>query len=336
MSVAALTSAPRPSYAYIATLGGKAQNFTFPLDVLMRQGLPIVRALALHLAPDDRRTARTLNQLRDDFEKHVGYAHRVHFDSVVIRENPPDSLIALHSATAGHAINDVDHPAAADAIWMTAHHLIRALQNAGYTIALCVTGGPRLIGLQAMSVASLLFRHRDMCYHLFTPRMLRVEAGEGAILHAPASAGIQLIEVPLLPLGMIAPSLQAAAAATPEAVLGEGRRVLTAQEQQRCEAVLKRLKPRAIEVLRAFARDGADVASVSRELHIGANTVNSHKTHIFDECRAAWEMPHATRLTHRFLHEKFGGMREADWVRWLPSPSVGTHKVGGNLISSML
>jgi CRISPR-associated protein Csx14 len=299
----------RPSstfqYAFVATLGGKAQNFSFPLDCLLAQGLPVTRVFALHLAPTDIRVNRALNQLRADFEIHAPY-RPIHFDSVVIRENPPDSLLALHNAIAGQAIDDVDHPAAPDAIWMTTHHLIHALQGAGYTVVLCVTGGPRLIGLQAVSVASLLFRQRDACYHLFTPRPLRDEAGEGRILHAPAESGVRLVEVPLLPMGMIAPGLQRAAQTSPKDIVETQRQWVDAEELSRCRSVLKQLTPRERATVRCFAAGGQTVASVAAELGLSHKTVNQYKTKVFEICRVAWKLPNDYRMTHPFLREKFG------------------------------
>ncbi len=300
-----------PQCAFVATLGGKAQNFTFPLDCLLKQGLPITRAFALHLAPTDIRVARALNQLRTDFGAHLPYAQhaqRIHFDSVIVRENPPDSLIALHSATAGHAISDIDHPDAPDAIWMTTHHLIRALQDAGYTVLLCVTGGPRLISLQTVSVASLLFRRRDRCYHLFTPRVLRDEAGEGAILHVPAEAGVKLIDVPLLPMGMISPGLHSAAHASPQDIVGAQRQWIDADELTRCKEVLRQLAPREREAVRLFAAGGQTVAAVAVQMGLSHKTVNQYKTKVFEICRVVWKLPNDYRVTHPFLREKFGGL----------------------------
>ena len=303
-----------PQCAFIATLGGKAQNFTFALDCLLNQGLPITRAFALHLAPADIRVARALNQLRTDFATHPAYAQpsqktqRIHFDSVSVRENPPDSLIALHSATAGHAISDIDHPAAPDAIWMTTHHLIRALQDAGYTVLLCVTGGPRLISLQAISVASLLFRRRDRCCHLFTPRPLREQAGEGAILHVPAHAGVKLIDVPLLPMGMISPGLQSAAQASPQDIVSAQRQWVDADELARCKEVLRQLAPREREAVRHFAAGGQTVAAVAAQMGLSHKTVNQYKTKVFEICRVVWKLPNDYRVTHPFLREKFGGL----------------------------
>jgi len=301
----------------IATLGGKPQIVTFTLDALLGVGMPIERVLAIHLSPEDARIQRSINILRHEFGTFGRYKGQIHFDTFTIRANPNALVSTLHPLTGGQAVVSVEEVTAADAIWLTAHRLVMALKAEGYRIELCVTGGPRLIGLQAMSAASLLFGSYDRCLHLFTPPGLRAQAGEGELLHAPRDAGIRLVPVPLLPLGMIAPSLQAAASARPEDVIGEQKRVLSAQEAQRCQGVIHSLTHRQRQVLHEFARDGADSQRVADKLYITVNTLNTHKTRIFDECRIAWGLPHAALLTHHFLREKFGDVPEERWVNWL-------------------
>jgi CRISPR-associated protein Csx14 len=224
----------------IVTLGGKPQVLTYALDQLLAQGATVGRVVAMHLAPTDPRIQRCLDVLRREFETHPPYRDHIRFDSVSIRERPNAVLSALRAATSGRAIERIDDFAAPDAIWLTTHRLIAALKEEGQRIELCVTGGPRLIGLQAVSAASLLFASHDRCRHLFTPPDLRERAGEGAILHrAPDDLPGRLVPVPLLPMGMIAPNLRAATAATPEDIIGDRTRMLSAQELRRCEDVLR-------------------------------------------------------------------------------------------------
>jgi DNA-directed RNA polymerase specialized sigma24 family protein len=128
---------------------------------------------------------------------------------------------------------------------------------------------------------------------------------------------VRLVAVPLLPLGMIAPNLQAAASATPEQIIGERRQMLTAQELKRCEDVLRRLTPRQRQVVQAFAHEGATVDGVARAFHVTEATLNTHKTRIFEECRIAWGLPQDEKLTHYFLREAFGGLSAEVWQRWV-------------------
>lgn len=304
--------------ALIVTLGGKPQVLTFALDQLLAQGAAVSRVVAMHLAPTDARIQRSLDVLRREFEIHPTYRDHIRFDSVSIRERPNAVLSSLHAATSGRAIEHIEDFAAPDAIWLTTHRLVAALKDEGQRIDMCVTGGPRLIGLQAVSAASLLFASHDRCWHLFTPPDLRERAGEGAILHRGAGdPAVRLVPVPLLPMGMIAPNLRAAAAATPEDIIGDRARVLSAQELRRCEDVLRQLTPRQRRVLREFARDGADVGGVADKLSVSKHTINSHKTPIFDACRAAWALPTSAAVSHHFLREKFGALPDEAWAKML-------------------
>lgn len=306
--------------ALIATLGGKPQIVTFAVDELLRQHVALHRVCAVHLAPSDPAIQRSLSLLRNEFDSFPLYRQRaerlgiarLRFDSFTVRERPGDALASLHSAAGGRAIERIDDFAAPTAIWLTVHRLIAALKREGYAIILLVTGGPRLIGLQALSAASLLFDMHDQCLHLYTPPALRERAGRGEILHRAEDApAIRLVHVPLLPINMIAPNLQEAALASPQDVLESGKSRLSRQDRQRVRQVMGRLTPRQREVLREFARGGADSATVARRLNITPATLDSHKARIFEECRIAWELPEKKRLSHRFLYEKFGGMLDA-------------------------
>ena len=299
--------------ALIATLGGKPQIVTFAVDELLRQNVPLQRVCAVHLAPSDPVIQRSLTILSREFQQYAPYARRrpnpLRFDSFTIRERPGETLAALHSATGGRAIERIDDLAAPNAIWLTVHRLITTLKREGAAIMLLVTGGPRMIGLQALSAASLLFDMHDQCVHLYAPLELRDRAGRGDILHrSPDDPPVRLVHVPLLPISMIAPNLQEAALASPRDVLESGKGRLSRQDMQRARQVVGRLTPRQREVLREFARDGATSAAVARRLHVTQATLDSHKARIYEECRIAWELPEGARLTQRFLYEKFGRM----------------------------
>ena len=298
----------------IATLGGKPQIITFALDELLGQGVQIRRVCAVHVAPSDPDIQRSLALVQREFEHHRPYQARaksgqLRFDSFAIRERPSATLAQLHTSASGRAIERIDDFTAPNAIWLTVHRLITALKREGFAIALLVTGGPRLIGLQAVSAASLLFEMHDQCWHLFTPPVLRDRAGRGERMHrADDDPPVSLVQVPLLPISMIAPNLQAAASLSPQDVLESRHRVVERQDIHRVRQVLGRLTPRQRDVLREFACDGADAQSVAKRLNVTVATLDTHKTRIYEECRIAWELPESKRLTHRFLREKFGEM----------------------------
>ena len=331
--------------AVIVTLGGKAQVLTFALDWLLQYTTftgalpPIERVYSLNFSPKDPRMQTCLGQLRHEFAHWPAYAQPgLRFDSITVRERPSLSLLSEGVQIQGRAIDDSDDFGAADAIWMTTNRLIDALHHDGFAIVLLVTGGPRLIGLQAMSAASLLMASHDKCFHLFTPGDVREDAGSGNFLHS-TDPRIRLIEVPLLPMGQLAPGLQAAAAATPQDVIGIRRAIIDAQERARCAEVMQALAPRVRDVLRAFAlgEPGLTAASVAKRLKLSIKTVDGYKTTILDECRNAWALAREVKLTHHFLHEKFGPLDAAFWHPWAdgaappgrPSPPSDGHLPDG-------
>jgi FixJ family two-component response regulator len=132
---------------------------------------------------------------------------------------------------------------------------------------------------------------------------------------------VRLVPVPLLPLGMIAPNLQAAASATPEQIIGERRRMLSEHELRRCAEVVRRLTRRQKYVLRELVRNGtvehADMRTLADKLNISVTTLNTHKARIFDECRIAWTMPHEAKVTAQMVRDRFRDIPEATWERWL-------------------
>ena len=187
-------ASPEPKTAFVSTLGGKPQVFTSVLDCLIETHGLIDRALAVHLAPSDPRINRAVNVLRA--ETAARYRSAFRFDSITIRDQPDAALLSAGAFASGRVITSIEDYAAPNAIWLTMHRLLTTLKAEGYRIILAVTGGPRLIGLQAVSVASLLFAPHDRCVHLFTPPDLSEAAGEGTILHVPnfAKRGIRLVE----------------------------------------------------------------------------------------------------------------------------------------------
>lgn len=296
--------------ALIVTLGGKPQLVTFALDHLLDQGVRVTRVAVLHLSTQDPRIQRSLETVAREFRTHRRYDN-IRFENHLVRKV---RLTSSQTLIQDHPITSSLDRAATDAIWMTWHRLISAVKSTAIDIDLCLAGGPRLLALMGLSAASLLFGAQDRCWHLHTADALRVQSGEGAILHAPNPSDVHLVSVPLLPMGRIFPHLQSAAYLSPQQIIDDRTRQVNALDLQRCQAVRQALTPREREVLREFARDGADPTSVAKKLHIEIATLDSHKRNIFAECRNAWELPARARLTHHFLREKFGQLTDDFWA----------------------
>lgn len=273
------------------TLGGQPQVLTFALDALLARGEAVDQVAAVHLAPATPAMQQSLARLAEAFAggRYAGRPCPLH--SLVIHDGPA-------------ALADIADERAAEATWQTLHRLIGQLKGEGRRLHLVVTGGPRLIGLLAMSAATLLFDHQDRLWHLFTPRPLRQEASGGAILHVEPDAGVRLIQAPLAPWGAYFPALRELTQASSQQVLTAQARWMDEGERGRCQLVAQQLTARQAEVLRAFAA-GLNPQEVVERLSVTLKTVDSHKTAILDQCRIAWGVADGERMTYHDLRRRF-------------------------------
>lgn len=300
------------SIALVVTLGGKPQIATFALDALLAMGVPVARVYVLHLSAADPRVKAALDSLTNEFRTHATYQRAgLTLESRPVRPVRNIASDGIHPVL-GSPIEQVDDAQAADAIWMTTQTLIAALKSEGCAVHLCLTGGPRLMALQALSAASLMLGGGDECWHVFTPLDVREEAGDGAVLHAP-DRGIRLVRVPLLPLGGLAPTLRSMAFAKPEDVIAAGERRLSAEHEKRCGRVWERLTPKQREVLRVFAKGATSHAEALKILSMSGSTLSTHISAILALVRDVWEEPSDLKLNHHHLRERFGGLPESFW-----------------------
>lgn len=300
----------RSPIALISTIGGKPQVATFALDALLGMGVRVARLHVVHLSGIDVRVKRSIDLLRAEI------ASRYRSQAIAFESHPVKPVRTTAPGTAypvfGSPIERIDDPAAADAIWMTVHGLIARLKGDGCSVHVCVTGGPRLIGLQTLSVASLMLGGGDECWHLYTPEDLREKAGDGGFLHAPAGQ-VRLVRVPLLPLGYLVPALRQMAFAKPQDVIAAGQRQLSDEHIARCRRVLGGLAPRERDALRAFAEGARTNAEAARTLGVKISTLSTYTSKIYDLCRAEWDEAPNAALSHQDLRERFGELPEEAW-----------------------
>lgn len=279
----------QPATVLVATLGGQPQVVTFGLDALLAQGVTVDEVVVVHLAGPRYRQA--FRRLAEAFPGDRYAGRPCHFRGVAVQAQ-------------GRPLDDVRTTAHGDAAWRTMHELIAALKASGVRLHLLLAGGRRLLALMAVSAALLHLEHGDKVWHLYTPDALQEAARHGALLHVGPADGVQLIEVPLAPLGAYFPGIRPLLGAAPADVIAERTRWLDRAEQERCRAVLARLSPRQRDVLRAFA-EGLTPGEVAGRLSVTVGTVDAHKTAILDECRNVWELPLGRRLDYHFLRDKF-------------------------------
>jgi len=273
----------------LVTMGGQAQVVTFAVDGLLAMGEPLSQVVVLHLSPEDPRVRRALAQLSAEFAGGRYGGRPLEFRRVGLQAD-------------GQPLPAIRDGREAEAVWALARDLVAALKEEGRTLHLCIAGGPRLLALTLTTAAMLHCDHQDRLWHLYTPPEFLAQAREGAILHAPPEAGVRLIPVPLVPWGAYFPALRALArplAAAP---------TLAPEDAAACAAVWARLTERQREVLRALA-SGLSLQDAAEQLGMTLKTLDSHKSQILAECRAAWGIPEDVRLNYHFLREKF-----APWI----------------------
>lgn len=279
----------------LATLGGQPQIVTFALDRLLERSA-IQEVIVVHPAATDHRVQAALDRLAAEFA-HDRYAGR------------PCRFQAVELAGPAGPLDDLSDEASAEDALNAIHALIRRLKQERCRIHACISGGLRIMSLLTISAAMLHFDHQDRLWHVYTPPSTRERADEGATMHAAPSAGVRLIEVPLVPWGAYFPALRALASAN----AGEFRQAqvqhLDSQHRQRCQQVWDHLTRRQREILRAFA-DGLYPEEVAEQLSISSKTVDVHKSTILRECEIAWGLDKRKRLDYQTLHRFFAGFFE--------------------------
>ncbi len=275
-----------------ATVGGQPQVVTFALDDLLARGEPVTEVVVIHPAPGEPRVQHALGLLNAEFVHGLYHNRPCRLQHEVIRHGDVP-LATIHDE------------GTAEATWQTVYAVIGRLKQAGVRLHLCVTGGPRMIGLLAMSAAALHFDHQDRLWHLYTPRPLREAARDGAIMHVAPGAGVRLVPVPMAPWGAYFPALRQLTRVSSGEAIGRRTRVLDAGQRARCREVIDRLTDRQQEVLRSLAA-GLTPQEVAERLGVTLKTVDGHKSVILAECRVAWDLPADEHLTYHWLREEFG------------------------------
>lgn len=285
---------PEYIHTMVATLGGQPQVVTFTLDLLLQRDIPISEVIVLHPEAMDERLQRSLARLNAEF---VGDYYRL--GDRLQRCRLRSYVLQLDGAPLEDITNDISAKGVLD----TVHRLVRDLKQQDRRIHLSVTGGRRLMALLAISAAHLHFDHFDHIWHIYTPYALRPLVNEGVLMHAPAGARVNLIEVPFVPWGAYFPTLSQSVD-TAQGMRRFQTAQMDAQQHTRCEQVIAQATPRQLDVLRAFA-SGLDQQEVAKELHITISTVDAHKTRLLELCREVWNIEEGQRLGYHFLYKTF-------------------------------
>ncbi len=281
-----------PQHICIATLGGQPQIVTLTLDRLLARGYPIEEVIVVHLAPTNPRYQAALDRLAGEFQ-HDQYGPR----AIACRYRP--HLIQAY----GKAVTDLDTDAAIEAVRNTFHVLLLQLKQQGATIHICISGGRRLLGYLALSLAPLVLRDQDGIWQLLSSDAVRAQTRDGAIMHLDDHPDIHLIRLPTLTLGQYL-VLSPHQVRTADALTTQSRQRLDSREHARCRQVWNKLNNRPRAVLRLIAQ-GYNPTDTADQLTIAASTVSTHLNGIYAECRNAWDLAPETRIDYHWLREHF-------------------------------
>ncbi len=272
----------------IAALGGQPQIIPFTLDLLLERGEQIDQVIIVYLA-GRARCRQAYHRLAAEFSGDRYRGQPCHLRGAAIRLRD-------------HTLADARTPQEVEAVWQTFYRLFAELKTQGQRIHLSLSGGRRMMALLAFSVAMLQFDSADRAWHLHTPGEVTGEAYNGALLHVPPGAGVQLIEVPLVPWGAYFPGMRNLLARSPQEVRSAHLGWLSDAERKRCREVWQQLTPRQQDALRALT-DTATREQAAEQIGIAVTTLDSHKTAILRACHLAWDTE--ARLDIHFLRQKF-------------------------------
>lgn len=273
----------------IALLGGQPQVITFTLDLLLARGEKIDQVVILY--PDSNaRYHHAYLRLAGEFVGDLYKSQPCHLRNVTVRSG-------------GVPLEDISQPGEVEAVRRTLHDLLSTLKDEDQVIHLSLTGGRRIMALIALSAAMQYLTPADHIWHIYTPDDFIAEARDGALMHAPAEAGVRLVNVPFVPwvayFPGLAPLLARSTQELGEADLGW----LDEGERERCRQVWDQLTLRRREVLRAFAT-GLTRQQVAAQLTIEPSTVDSHRDEILNLCRQVWTS-YEGRFDVYFVRERF-------------------------------
>ena len=294
---------PEYTHTMLATLGGQPQVVTFTLDLLLQRNIPISEVIVIHPNASHPRLKHSLDCLNAEF---VGDRYRTNNRKIHLRSH----VLRLGNEPLEDIVDDVS----ANAALNTIHWLIRDLkqQSRPIIIHLSVSGGRRLMSLLAISAALLKFEHTDHIWHIYTPEAIRKEANEGAIMHVPPGAGVELIEGPFAFWGPYFPNLPQYPNDDVRTIVRTQVAQMDAQERKRCDQVAQHpaITPRELTTLKAFAK-GLNTQQVAEQLSVTVKTIDTYKTHLLDYCRAVWPDT-GERMDYHFIYKRFAPYFDTD------------------------
>ncbi|NJL05956.1 MAG: hypothetical protein HC911_13830 [Chloroflexaceae bacterium] len=278
----------------IATLGGQPQVVTLALDRLLAQGYPISELLVLHLAPSNPRYQRAIQTLAAEFPYDC-YVNSLPHQPCRLRP------ISIKDAS-GAPLRDLDQPDVIPTVQQFLSSLLSQYRQSHQTLHLCISGGRRLLGYLLLTLAPTLLRSHDHIWQLTSSDAVRDQTRDGAMLHVPTYAEVQLMELPTLYL--TAYTGHVARTNGNQDILKSTNEHFSHATFQLCQQVWHRLNDRQRKVLREELNGTPRRVTVA-QIGLSLSTVNEYFTTIYDLCEEAWELDVIPSPKRDWLWEQF-------------------------------
>lgn len=248
----------------IATLGVEPQVVTIALDKLRENGNNIHDVTVIYTEHPAVKSA--LNIIRDEFKKNI---------------YPGISLQAIPVSTGQQPIRDFHAEKELRALLRTLYSRIREARQMKSPIHLCISGGRKVMGIMAMTVAQLLFGPDDRLWYLITKGW---EPSADRHLHVSRKEEAQLVNIPVLRWQEAGTLMQAVTELDdPHEVLAWYHRLTKkAEERRQGEFIRHWLTPAERKITRLACR-GFNNASIATKLHKQEQTVANQLHHVYEK-----------------------------------------------------
>lgn len=187
------------AHIFLATLGVRPEAITIALD-LLRDRYPFTEAVIIHTDPQRPPIADAysdvLSVLRQDYD-------RLHVRAHEIRRSNGSPMLDI-----------TDQDGAMD-YFRSVYSLLAQYKSQLHTLHLMIASGRKAMSVYCTVAAALVFGSADRLWTVLSPDELVEQRG---IFHIPPEmrAGVQVVELPLLPARVIPGSLPADLLARPE------------------------------------------------------------------------------------------------------------------------
>jgi len=266
---------------FIATLGSKPQVVTAALDLLLKQGEKISKAVLVHTVSQKVEIALSLEILEDELSRDIyGFDGDVDFVPVVDQD--------------GQALKDVVSAQDEKSFFSRIYHVVHNLKQKGYQIHFSIAGGRKTMAIFGMVTAQLLFDEQDKLWHLFSPSNFMEENR----YHPREGDQVKLIPIPVVQWSDISPILlDLKASADPFDALETQQKLKLTEKLDRSDRFIKEvLTPEEERVVCQLVVLGIPNEQIADKLLLSTKAVEDHLETASQKAANYWQLEQIDRI----------------------------------------